>query len=170
MSSSDSSIKTPLSNEVLEDMKISKALDGEVLSSLRAGRRTVGELTEKIYGVTRNHPEYRSYYMKVFRSVKALQQKGYVSTNFFGRDRPYRLTPFAAAKMMEIDKEEQKLFPPRELVIYSFTIGLGILNMLIAIYSDNWLSGLGTTIPYSLLLVLTGYCLTRLTDALRKVS
>ena len=130
---------------------------------------TVGELAERIYGIDRGNPEYRSYYMKVFRAVKALQSRGYVSTSFFGRDRPYKLTPYAAARLMEIETDD-KVLPRLDLTAYLLAVVLGLANLVVVLTVDNWPSGTLVTLLYSALLVLTGYCLARLTAALRRVS
>ena len=160
----------PTGKEIAERMELSRPIEAEMLHSLTEGRRTAGELVQRIYGVSKENPDYHTYYMKVFRAAKALQKQGYISTRLFGRDRPYKLTPYAAARMMEIEDGRQPPISRVELAAFGVTIALGIANMALALQSGNWLSGPDTIVPYSALLVLTGFCLSRLSLALRKVS
>jgi hypothetical protein len=160
----------PKTEEIAERMELSRPIEAEILHSLTEGRRTAGELTERIFGVTKENENYHTYYMKVFRAAKTLHRQGYLSTRLFGRDRPYKLTPFAAAKMMEIEEVKRGLLLPHDVAAYFVAIGLALLNIYLAATSMDWLSGPGTVVPYSLLLFMTGYCSSRLLFALWKVS
>ena len=160
----------PRGKEIQDRLEVSKSLHAEILSSLVHGRRTASELTEKIYGVTRESEDYRAYYMKVLRATRTLQRHGYVSTRLFGRDKPYKLTPFAAAKVMEIEEGTSGVLPRIDIAVYLLTIGVAIVNIFLASSSPGWLEEPTTMLAYSLLLFLSGYCFSRLAIAVRKVS
>ena len=93
-----------IDRRAMEHMDIVRPLEAEILSNLSEGRRTATELCESIYNVERSSSSFHTYYMKVSRAVKELQRRGYVSTRVFGRDKPYALTPFAAARMMNLGR------------------------------------------------------------------
>ncbi len=167
---SDSLERRPTGKEIGERLEVSRPLHVEILSSLIEGRRTASELTEKIYGVTRENPDYRAYYMKVFRAGRTLQRNGYVSTRLFGRDKPYKLTPFATARMMEIEEGTRGVLSRSDVAAYLLTVGVGIVNVALAASTSEWLGDAVTISAYSFLLFLSGYCFSRLTIAIRKVS
>ena len=93
-------------------MEIYKPLEIDILRQLAKGRRTVSELTEIIDGVDRHNAEYYRYYMKVSRAIKALQRRGYVVSRIFGRDKPFRLTPYAAGKIIDVELLGKSLIAP----------------------------------------------------------
>ncbi len=155
-------------SRVLEKMDVFKPLEGEILLQLAKGMRTASELTETIYGVRRPNPNYFTYYMKVSRAVKALQRRGYATTRLFGRDKPYRLTPHAAAKMMDIEAGGERLVTPLDALTYATTAILGPVN--IAMADVDWLTTPWTIALYTAFTFLAGYSLRLLWTAIKKVS
>ena len=151
-----------------------------MLSCLVGRERTASELTEETYGVTRHSPSYHTYYMKVSRTVKTLQRRGYIATRIFGRDKPYRLTPYAAARIMdsvaqagktEKTGKTEEVLPSRDILAYVSATCLALANIaFVATASSPWLSTPPTILTYSAFLVLSGYCLARLSIAVEKVS
>ena len=155
----------------LKRMQISTLLETEILSSLVGKERMVSELTEEIYGVTRQSPSYHTYYMKVSRAVRALQRNGYVTTKVWGRDKPFKLTAFAASKIMDVDGKVQRVVPLCDALVYVAAVGFGLANIFLAASAASpWLSTPKTILPYTAFLVLSGYSLARLSIAVRKVS
>jgi hypothetical protein len=152
----------------LEGLDVFKPLEVEILLQLAKGRRTVSELTEIIYGVGRQNPDYYTYYMKISRAVKALQRRGYVVSRMFGRDRPYRLTPHAAAKMIDIESVERRLVTPLDALTYMVTAALGVINIVIA--DSDWLDTPQTIAVYSVFLLMAGYSIRLLWNTIRRVS
>jgi hypothetical protein len=152
----------------LEGLDVFKPLEREILGQLAKGRRTVSELTEIIYGMGRQNPDYLTYYMKVSRSVKSLQRKGYVVSRMFGRDRPYRLTPHAATKMIDIESVGKKLVSPLDALTYTATAILGLVNILLT--DSAWLTTPRTILVYTLFIFMAGYSLRLLWGTIQKVS
>ncbi len=153
----------------LDRMRISSALEAEILSALIQGRRTVSELTEQMFGVTRGDPNYHTYYMKVRRATKGLQRRGYVATRLFGRDKPYKLTPFAFEKMTDVKEGTPRVLPARDAFAFVATVAFGLANMALA-NSSPWLSTPLTLVVYTVFVFLAGYCLSRLAAVFRRVS
>ncbi len=117
----------------LRGVDLESVLDAQVLSELIRGRRTVPELVGLLYGVQHGYPGYNSYYMKVRRSLQNLGGKGYVSCPIFGKNRPYRLTGYAIAKLTNIGGEGSPrrvaLVPRKDLAVYVATTLLGCLSL-----------------------------------------
>ena len=152
-----------------EQMGIARPLEAEILKTLLEGRRTVTELCESIYDLERTGSSFHTYYMKVSRAVKELQRRGFVSTRVFGRDKPYTLTPFAAAQMMNLEKKEVKIVPLIDTVAYTLTAGLGLVTLYM-ILSGQGFDNLYTMLVYSVFLILVGFSSSRLYNAFKKVS
>jgi len=152
----------------LKRISITSVLEAEILTYLVEGRRTVGELTDQIFGLKRMDPSYHTYYMKVRRTIRDLQRKGYVATNLFGKEKPYRLTPHAVAAMMDVGDRSPRVIPMPDRVIYGGTVGLGLANILLAGFS-RFLSRPYMILVYTMFVFLTGYSFSRLTVAFRKV-
>lgn len=153
----------------MKRMRITSVVDIEILTCLVEGRRTVGELAEQIYGARRTDPGYHTYYMKVRRAVKDLQRRGYVATRLFGKEKPYKLTPFVVARMMGADGRSVGVVPLLDGLIYVLTICLGLANVAFAGFSP-FLSRPYMIMVYTVFVFLTGYSLSRLTIAFRKVK
>jgi hypothetical protein len=153
----------------LERMRISSPLQAEILALLTDGRRTMSEMTEEIYGMGRSDTSYHTYYMKVSRAVKALQRRGYVVTRLFGRDKPFRLTPFALAKMTDVGEDNPRVLPVHDAAAYTSTLVLGLVNSWFASTSP-FLSRPGTILVYTAFVFLAGFSLARLIQAFRRVG
>ncbi len=153
----------------LDRMRISSPLQAEILALLTNGRRTMSEMTEEIYGVHRPDSSYHTYYMKVSRAVKALQRRGYIITGLFGRDKPYRLTPFALAKMTDIGEDKPRVLPIHDAFVYVSTVTMGLVNTAYASESP-FLSRPETILIYTAFVFLAGYSLARLGQAFRRVG
>lgn len=76
----------------LDSLEVEGPLQAQVIQELLAGSRTIGEVTQALYGVGRGEQGFPSTYMRVRRAIKRLESKGYVSAPLLGRDKPYRLT------------------------------------------------------------------------------
>ena len=132
----------------------------------------MSEITEEIYGVHRPDSNYHTYYMKVSRAVKALQRRGYLVTKLFGRDKPYRLTPFALAKMTDIGDQKPRVLPIHDSIVYISTIAMGLVNAayMSSLPGTPYLSRSGTILIYTAFVFLAGYSLARLAQALRRIG
>jgi hypothetical protein len=155
-------------NWSLEGMDVYKPLEDDILRQLTKGRRTVSELTEIIYGVDRQNVEYYAYYMKITRAMKALQRRGYVVSNIFGRDKPYRLTPYAAVKMIDVELLGKGLISPLDALTYIVTAALGLLNIVMA--GQSWLTTPLTIALYTVFIFFAGYSSRLLWSTIKRVS
>ena len=153
----------------LDRMRISSPQQAEILALLTDGRRTMSEMTEEIYGVHRPDSNYHTYYMKVSRAVKALQRRGYIVTGLFGRDKPYRLTSFALAKMTDIGEDKPRVLPIHDAVVYVSTMTMGLVNT-VYVSDSHFLSRPETILIYTAFVFLAGYSLARLGQAFRRVG
>jgi hypothetical protein len=150
-------------------MDVVKPLETEILIKLVEGRRTATELCESIYSVEKSNPSFHTYYMKVSRAVKELQRRGFVSTRVFGRDKPYTLTPIAAAHMMNVGNRDVRVVPIVDAVAYISAAVTGLASLFLIISSGGF-DNQYTMVAYSLFLVLVGFSSARLYNAYRKVS
>jgi len=152
----------------LDGMEIYKPLEIDILRQLAKGRRTVSELTEIIYGVDRYNAEYYRYYMKVSRAIKALQRRGYVVSRIFGRDKPFRLTPYAAGKIIDIELLGKSLIAPLDALVYVATAILGITS--IGMAGEGFLDTPLAIVLYTTFIFLSGYSLRLLWVTIKRVS
>lgn len=75
-------------------------LEAEILRRLTDGRKTAFELIDAIYGLRRGDKGFNSARLKVRRALRSLERRGFVSTNLFGREKPYRLTRYGVAVLL----------------------------------------------------------------------
>ena len=121
----------------LKGIDVETLLEAQILGHLLAGGRTIPELMEIIYGVRYEDSEYASVYMKVRRSLQNLSSKGYVSRPLFGKNRTYRLTDFAIAKLTDIGGRTRgrrvALIPKGDLALYAATTILGAISLVLGV-------------------------------------
>ncbi len=127
----------------LKGLDIGDELAVEILSQLVQGRKTITEITEGIYGLSRSDEGFGSCFNRVGREVRRLESKGLVSRRLFGNNRPYRLTQHAVINLAKIGGEESQvpLIPKADLAVYVVTAILSVPN---AIQAMNWVELSGT--------------------------
>ncbi len=162
------------STKELVDAEFRSVLQVSVVRELLAGERTMAELVEAIYGLAPGHDGYHTHYTRVRREIQRLASRGFVSRRLFGRNRPYRLTQLAVAKITHMASVRpswaMKVLPGRDLVL--FVVALAMAGVCA-------LAGTGTIIelhgyPFLLLLVLSAFCggmaFVRFAEILRRVT
>ncbi len=148
-------------------------LQAEILLELMKGKRTTNELVEAIYHLGSEHPGYRTCYTRISRNLADMRSRGYVSRRLLGKEKPYRMTPLAVAKISAIKgvtgANRTMIFPRTDIMIYALSILLGIAS---AMFSER----VGTTntdlfpFVFSSFLFTSGVAATRLFEALRSVA
>ncbi len=143
-----------------------------IVRELLSGSRTSSELVETIYGVRRGDEGFQSHYTRIRREIADLESKGFVSRRLFGRNRPYRLTQLAVARLTRMANVNTTwgavLIPRRDLLIYSVAmllVGFCSLVSVGIVYIPS--------VPWFLLLLssafLTGVAFTRFIETLARV-
>ncbi len=108
-------------------------LHTEMLRHLIHGPRTITELVELVYGVSRNGQSFPADYMKIRRAVRKLESRGLVSTRVFGRDKPYRLTRHAIERLYHLARPNgrtERLMSRSDLAIHASTLATGLVTLL----------------------------------------
>lgn len=141
-------------------------LQTEIVDRLMDGRRTPTELVEQIFDTWRGDPDFEARYAAVRREIKSLENRGYVSTTLFGRDKPYKLTPHGIALLTSILPQDEK---PRilgrwDLASFTSTALAGVALLLSRQYD-----GLPVFLLFALFFVLLGISLSSFVRILRKV-
>jgi len=157
----------------LARIELKDVLQAEILLELLKGQRTAHELVEAIYHVGSDHPGYRTYYTKVRRNLTDMRAKGYVSKRLLGKEKPYRMTPLAVARISAISgvggRKRATPFPRGDIVLYCLSVVLGLVSMILAkgvvVVTGEWFP-----IVFSIFLLTSGAAITRLYDALRSVA
>lgn len=107
-----------------------------IVRELLSGKRTVTELVEALYELKRGDEGFKTQYTRVMREVARLESKGFVSRRLFGRERPYRLTQLAVARITKIAGIEPswspRLIRRADLVAYALALGTVVLSFLAA--------------------------------------
>jgi len=134
-------------------------LEAEIVIRLMDGRRTAPELTGEIFG---NHEEYRTEYARIRRELKRLESKGVVAaTTLFGRKRPYRITRYGVARLMQVNgTKEESFVNPTDAFLYIATIA--VLALVLDLPEAP--SGLPLVLAF-----LSGGSIVRLLESLRSV-
>jgi len=103
-------------------------LEAEIMDRLMDGRRTAVELVVEIYGLSRGDASYAASCNRVRRALRSLENRGFVSTNLFGRDKPYRLTRHGVAVLASISPlmREPKVLPVWCGLVFASTILAGL--------------------------------------------
>lgn len=171
---------------VLDDLGYASELEREILRRLIEGRRTTTELVELIYGTPRDEDGFHADYMKARRAVRRLENKGFVTTNLLGRDKPYRLTTYGLETLYALAQigarpngQKEPTAPPRlpgrglvdrwDLVVYALTLFTGILALFFATQSTQPGEAIRVFLPSGLFLMLLGASLTRMLMTMRRV-
>jgi len=141
-------------------------LQVEIADRLMDGRRTATELVEQIFETRSGDPEFQARYAAIRREIKTLENRGYVSTTLFGRDRPYKLTPHGIALLTSILPEDQK---PRilgrwDLAAFIATTLTGA-SLLLFRRQEGW----PVFVLFALFFLLLGASLSSFARTLRKV-
>jgi hypothetical protein len=154
----------------LKGLDIGDELAIEILSQLVQGRKTITEITEGIYGLSRSDEGFRSCFNRVGREVRRLESKGLVSRRLFGKNRPCRLTQHAVINLARIGGEEEQLslLPWYDSVVYLATLGATVA---VGMQSMGWFQPAKTpTITLSAFLcVMFGASMCELIRAVRRV-
>jgi hypothetical protein len=118
----------------LRSLEIATPLQMEVIEKLVEGRRNLPELVELIYHESTGDAGYKPHYMKVKRAAEHLKSRGLVSTNLFGKNKPYRLTRYAVEMLTPIAGEpvRYRLFPAKDALSYLSTILFLIITVFIS--------------------------------------
>ena len=148
-------------------------LQAEILLELMKGQRTTNELVEAVYHVSPDNPGYRTCYTRVGRNLADMRSRGYVSRRLLGKEKPYRMTPLAVARISAIrgvaGTDRTKIFPREDIVIYALSILLGVASL---VFSEQVGGSNSDWFPvvFSCFLFTSGAAVTRLYDSLRSVA
>ncbi len=162
MTEDDLNDRLKKSVRTLGELEARSDLEIAIVQALLDGPRTVAELSRIILG-----PEPRGHqanYMKVKRSVQALESKGYLSTGILGKPKPYRLTPYAREKLGSLASGElptTRLMSIWDLGLYAITVFLASMTAF-GEYDRYW-------IP-TFFVYLAGASSIRLLQTLRRIS
>ena len=117
-----------------------------IVRELLAGKRTLAELVEALYGLKRQDDGFKTEYTRIRREVRALESKGFVSRALFGRERPYRLTQLAVARITKIAEVtpswQPKLVTPIDFGIYVVAMLLAAVGFVMSRNLDDPWAGL----------------------------
>jgi len=145
-------------------------LEAEILRRLTDGRKTAFELIDAIYGLRRGDKGFNSARLKVRRALRGLERRGFVSTNLFGREKPYRLTRYGVAVLSSILPEMDRpgIITLREIaVLVATTIcGLALFGYVSLPESPGWEPAL---LLYAAFFTLFGISLTYCIRIIRRV-
>ena len=154
----------------LKGLDIGDELEVEILGQLVRSRRTVTEMVEGIYGLGSMDEGFNSCYTRVRRGVKRLESKGFVSTNLFGWNKPYRLTDLAMVNLARMggDVEQLDLVSRVDIAAYLTTIALLVP---VAVLGADWLklSDLGVLVLFAAFFFLLGASFVRFLQTFRRV-
>lgn len=152
--------------KILVEMGLASELESEILRALIDGPRNTTELVEIIYGSTRNVPGFGVDYMKLSRAMRRLEGSGLVATRILGRDRPYRLTPYALEKLYFLGRPgeaAQRLVGSFDILIYLVTLSSGLGMVLLQ--ESPWIGA-----AFGLFLYALGISTCRIYRMLRRLS
>ena len=152
--------------KVLRDLGLASELQSEILRVLIDGPRNITELVGTIYGTTRDGPGFGADYMKVSRTIRKLENQGLVATRILGRDRPYRLTPYALEKLYFLGRpgeEAQRLVGFIDILAYLGTVGSG--GAMVLLQQSPWVGAAFGAFLYAL-----GISTCRIVRMLRRLS
>ncbi len=105
--------------------QLSSMCQVSIVKELLSGERTLAELVQGVYGLTSTDEGYLTCYTRVRREVGDLESKGFVSRRMLGKNRPYRLTQLAVAKLTKMatvhSSWTSRLIPPADVILYTVT-------------------------------------------------
>jgi len=147
-------------------------LDAEILDRLIDGKRTIAELVNEIYGLRRGNEGYESHCKRVRRATQSLERKGLVSTQIFGRDKPYRLTRHGVAVLASISKDvgEPRIIGRGELSVVLFALIVGSLMFAATRQGIGGVPGAFLSFIFALFFTLLGFSLGVLLRVVRRVT
>jgi len=124
------------SMEELAKRELTSVLQVEIAQKLIGGRRTVAELVTLLYALKVGDPGYKTHYSQVHKELRQMGAKGLVSRWPLGRDKPYRLTQMAIARLTMIGgvkpSFEARALPRTDMLIYGTGLGLGVMGAWLA--------------------------------------
>ena len=146
---------------------LKSGLETEVLRELIAGPRTLRELVNLIFSTDRGHPDFNSSYTRVWRVIKQLESKGYVSSSLFRHEKTYRITRYGERCILGLVAG----FPPPRVIrpIDIGIIGLTILLGIILLFDPSFLAELKGSLS-AFFLVFLGVSFCRVATILREVG
>ena len=115
----------------LAHMKLSP-LQAEVLRELLRGERTTTELAFGIFGTEYGDGQFEAYHGRVRRAVKAMEKTGLIARKgLLGREKPFRLTQYGAAKVLSIipDVSAPSAWRKMDLILFVVVPAIGIIAL-----------------------------------------
>lgn len=158
--------------KVLTDLGFGSELQREILRRLIEGRRTITEVVELIYHTSRNDASFHADFMKVSRAMRRLEQRGFVATNLFGRDKPYRLTTHALETLYYLGQSgevRQRLVQKGDTAVYVSTLLAGAATLAFIWNSPKLPEPVWVFLPSGLFLILVGVSLCRMASMMRRI-
>ena len=154
----------------LRGLDIGDELEVEILGQLVRSRRTVAEMVEGIYGLGSADEGFNSCYTRVRRGVKRLESKGFISTNIFGWNKPYRLTDLAMVNLARIGGDVKQLDVVSRYDLAAF-LATAALMVPVSVLGAEWfqLSDLGVVVLFAAFFFLLGACFVRFLQTFRRV-
>ena len=144
-----------------------------IVRELLSGNRTSSEIVDALYGVRRGDEGFQSHYTKIRREIADLESKGFVSRRLFGRDRPYRLTQLAVARLTRMANVgptwSTSLVPRLDLFVYGAAVCLAGICALGSMDILSLPPGPSFLVLLSTALFLGGIAFTRFVETLRRV-
>lgn len=144
-----------------------------IVRELLSGNRTSSELVEAICDVKRGDEGFQSYYTRVRREIADLESRGFVSRRLFGRERPYRLTQLAVARLTRMGNLAPTwgtcLIPKVDLLVYLVALCLAGICALVSTHIVDLPAGLWFLLLLSSAF-LGGIAFTRFLEMVRKVA
>ncbi len=158
--------------KVLADLGFGSELQREILRRLIEGRRTITEVVELIFHTSRSDAGFHADFMKVSRAMRRLENRGFVATNIFGRDKPYRLTTHALETLYYLGQPgeaRQRLVQKRDVTVYVSTLMAGAAILASIWNSPKLPEPVWVFLPASFFLILVGISLCRMASMMRRV-
>ena len=170
--------KTPTIDELLckikdvKELQVDNVLQAEILVRLMQHKSTGSDLatcifphgTEGAASPASSHAEY----MRIVRSLGALEGKGLVARALFGKEKPYHLTGHGQEAVTAALRGSypSPLLPRRDLVLYAAGAGITSVAMALTVMEASTEALIAGWLSTGLVL---GMCLTRFVGMLRRV-
>ncbi len=162
-------------SRVLRNLGYQKALglvtvlEAEMIAYLLERSRTVADIVDLVYRTRKDDPAFHQNYMRVSRTLRLLETRGYVSRRLFGSNKPYRITDYALQKLAGVERVwGTRLVSGWELAIYAGTITAATVTIFASL-GVLQVSRFGFMIIYTVLVFLSGVCAPGLVRMFKKV-
>lgn len=157
--------------EELAKRELTNVVQVQIVEELIGGKRTVAELVTSLYGLKMGDPGYKTHYSQIHKELRQMGAKGLVSRKLLGRDKPYRLTQMAVARLTMIGSVkpslETRALPRLDMLIYGLGLSLGVVGAWLA---TSRTASKPLIMALSLVLVFVGgVAFTRFIETLRRV-